>query len=112
LNIDKRRKNVENKKIGLSFGIVVIAFLVVFYILFKDFNNSRVNDFKDYIANITSIVKQKNNKIRILAYQLAVEQKENEDLRNTLADTRNDLDSISKKIAQQVPVAVPATATK
>ena len=99
---------MENKKISLSFGIVVIAFLVVFYILLKDFNNKRVNDYKEYIASITNIVKAKNNKIRILSNQLAEEIKVIQDLKNTLADTRNELETLSNKLAQQAPVLVHA----
>jgi septal ring factor EnvC (AmiA/AmiB activator) len=98
---------VEGKKINLSFGIVVITILAMFYIILKDFNNRRLNDYKSYISSITNIVKQKNNKIRELASQLAVEQTVIDDLKNTLAETRNGLDNLSKKIAQQAPAGVP-----
>lgn len=103
---------MENKKIGLSFGIVAVAFLVIIYMLVKDFNNRRANDYADYVASITNLVKQKNDKIKIIARRLAVEQKENEDLKNTLADTRNNLDALSKKLAQSAaPVVAPASAS-
>ena len=107
---------MENKKISLSFGIVVIAFLAIFYILIKDFNTRRLNDYKEYAATITNIINQKNNKIRVLYSRLVVEQKANEDLKNTLAETRNSLDALSKKLAQPavvavVPVNAPASAT-
>lgn len=101
---------MENKKIDVLFGLVVIAFLVVVIILIKDINSKSANDFKEYQDNITSIVKQKNNKIKVLSIQLAAKQKEINDLKNTLADTRNDIDTLSKKLAQQAPVAVPASA--
>jgi len=100
---------VENKKINLSFCIVVITFLVIFYILLKGFNNIRVNDFKEYTVNIAKVVSIENNRIRILAYRLAVQQKENEDLKNTLAETRNSLEALSKKLILPAPVAAPAS---
>ena len=109
---------MENKKISLSFGIVVIAFLVIFYILIKDFNTRRLNDFKEYAASITNVVNQKNNKLRVLYNRLVAVQKENQDLKNTLSETRNSLDMLSKKLAQPAAVVavpasqpVPATAT-
>jgi septal ring factor EnvC (AmiA/AmiB activator) len=102
---------VENKKIDVLFGLVVIAFLVVTIILIKEYKAQRSNDLGEYKAVLSSIVRQKNNKIKILSNQLMAQQKENEDLKNTLAETRNDLDSLSKKLAQPVPVAaVPAPA--
>ncbi len=100
---------MENKKINLSFCIVVITFLVIFYILLKGFNNIRVNDFKEYTVNIAKVVSIENNRIRILAYRLAVQQKENEDLKNTLAETRNSLEALSKKLILPAPVAAPAS---
>ena len=108
---------MENKKIDVLFGVVVIAFLVVTFILIKDFNARRANDFKEYAATLTNIVRQKDIKLKILFNQLAAKQKENEGLKNTLAATRNDLDALSKKLAQPTPVAAPAvpapaTATK
>ena len=101
---------MENNKINLSFGIVVIAFLVIFYILINNFNARRIHDFKDYAHAISNVVKEKNTKIQILSYRLAAEQKQNEDLKKTLTDTRNDLESLTKKLAQPAPVAAPASA--
>jgi hypothetical protein len=106
---------VENKKIDVLFGLVVIAFLVVTIILIKDFKSQRVNDFNDYRMTLTNIVKQKNDRIKMLSNQLMAQRKENQDLKNTLAQTRNDLDSISKKLAQPVvpaPASAPALAAK
>lgn len=101
---------VENKKIDVKFGLVVIAFLLVSIILIKEYKARRVNDYKEFAATITNIVRLKNDKIRILSYQLAVKQKENQELNNILSVTRNDLDTLTKKLAQQAPVAVPASA--
>lgn len=101
---------MENKKIDVLFGIVVIAFLVVTIVLLQDFKYKRANDFKGYAATLTSIVKQKNNKIIVLANRLRALQKENMDLKNTLAETRNDLDSLSKKLVQPAPAAAPVAA--
>jgi regulatory protein YycI of two-component signal transduction system YycFG len=103
-----RRNGVENKKIDPLFGITVIAFLLVTIVLIKDFNTRRVNDYKEYSADIASIVRLKNNKIKILAHLLAAKTKENADLRTTLSDTRNALDALSKKLVQPVAVSNPA----
>ncbi len=103
-----RRRIVETRKIDVLFGLAVIGFLVVTIILIKDFNYERSNDLKEYQATLTNIVMQKNNKIKLLANRLMMEQKENEDLKNTLSETRNDLEALSKKLAQPAPVAVSA----
>ena len=109
---------MENKKINVFFYLVVVFFLAVIFILIKDLNSKRAVEYKEYAVSITNIVKQKNNKIRVLFNLLQDKIKENEDLKKTLADTRNDLDAISKKLALPVPVAAPvsapapATATK
>jgi regulatory protein YycI of two-component signal transduction system YycFG len=100
---------VENKKIDVLFGVVVIAFLVVTIFLIKDFNAKRTNDYKEYAATVANIVKQKNDKIKIFSGLLAAKQKENDDLKNTLSETRNALESISKKLAQPVAAAAPAS---
>jgi len=101
---------VENKRIDVLFGIVVIGFLVVTLVLVKDFNARRAGDFKEYVATITNIVKLKNNKIRMLSNMLITKEKQNADLENTLTDTRNALDALSKKLVQPAPVAAPAPA--
>jgi hypothetical protein len=101
---------VENKKINVVFYLVVTFFFAVFAILITDLNAKRANEFKDYAVTITKIVKQKNNKIRVLYRLLISKEKENEDLKNTLAETRNDLDALSKKLAVPVPAAAPASA--
>lgn len=103
---------MENKKINFSFIIVAITFLLIFYIMISDYNSRRINEFKNYANNITNIIHQKNYRLKILAYQLARERKENQDLKNTLSETRNALDVLSKKLAQQAqaPVAIPVTA--
>ena len=101
---------MENKKIDVLFGVVVIAFLLVAIILIKEFNAKRANNYKEYAATIANIVKMKNDRIIILANRLAVAEKENVDLKNTLALTRNDLDALSKKIAQPAPAALTASA--
>jgi len=89
---------VENKKINLSFYLVTIAFLVLIIVLLKDFKRLRANDFKEYAATVMNIINRDNFKIRILSNQLAVEERENADLKNTLTETRNALDNLSKKL--------------
>ena len=101
---------METRKVDVLFGLVVIAFLAVTIILIKEMNYKRANDFKEYTTVLSNIVKQKNNKIKIIARQLLAEQKENQDLKSTLEDTRNALDGLSKKLAQQPPVAAPVSA--
>lgn len=102
---------MENKKIDVLFGVVVIAFLLVTFILIKDFRAKRANDFKEYSATIVNIVKLKNDKIRILSTQLIAEEKEVADLKSTLADTKNGLDALSKKLPQPVSAAASASVT-
>jgi len=102
-NKPSRRRNVENKKINVPFYLAVIIFLVLTIMLIKDFKAQRANDFERYLTDITNIVNRDNHKIKILFNQLAAQQKENEDLKNTLAQTKNDLDSLSKKLAQPAP---------
>jgi len=101
---------VGNKKIDVLFGLVVIGFLVVIIFLTRDFNTERSSDFKEYAADLTGIIKQKNNKIKILASRLTMIQKENEDLKNTLSETRNDLEALGKRLAQPAPVTAPVAA--
>ena len=101
---------MENKKINVLFYLLVIFFFAVFAILITDLNAKRAVEFKEYAVSITKIVKQKNNKISILYRLLLAKEKENEDLKNTLAETRNDLDALSKKLALPVTAATPASA--
>ena len=101
---------METKKTSVLFGVVVIAFLLVISILIKNFNVKRVNDFKAYAATLTKIVSLNNDRVRVLSDQLAAIERENEDLRGTLTNTRNDLDTLSKKLAQAYPVRAPNTA--
>jgi hypothetical protein len=101
---------VENKKINALFGFVVIAFLAGGIILVKDFRNIRSNDYQQYSTTLSNILRQKSIVINSLANRLAVEIRENQDLKNTLAETRNDLDLLSKKLSQQAPAPAPAAA--
>jgi hypothetical protein len=101
---------VENKRINVVFYLVVTFFFAVFAILITDLNAKRALEYKEYAVSITHIVKQKNDKIRFLFRLLMAKERENEDLKNTLAETRNDLDALSKKLAQPVPAPVPAGA--
>jgi septal ring factor EnvC (AmiA/AmiB activator) len=109
-----RRKKVENKKINLVFNLVVIFFLALTFILIRDLNANRSIDYKEYSAMISKIVRDKNTKIRVLYNELQAQQQENEQLKNTLAVTRNGLNALSKNIVQPVAagVTVPGTAAK
>jgi uridine kinase len=99
---------VENKRINLLFNLVVIFFLALTIILIRELNANRAIDYKEYFVTLSKIVKQKNNKIREMYSQLVEEKRENADLKNTLAETRNVLDALSKKLGQPAPAAVPA----
>lgn|GEM_PF-2344409 len=101
---------MENKRINVVFYLVVTFFFAVFAILITDLNAKRAVEFRSYAVTITNIVKQKNNKIRVLYRLLIAKEKENEDLKNTLAETRNDLDALSKKLSLPVPAEAPASA--
>ena len=109
---------METRRIDILFGLVVIAFLAVTLTLIKEVNYRRANDYKEYTATLSCIVKQKNNKIKVVAQRLIEEQKENEALKNALAAIRNDVDALNKKLAQQASViaptsvSIPAVATK
>ena len=100
-----KEENVEPKKINLLFYLVVLFFLAVIFILIRDLNAKRAIEFKEYSVSITNVVKQKNNKIMVLYKLLVAKEKENEDLKNTLAETRNGLAAISNKLAQPAPAA-------
>lgn len=99
---------MENKKIDVLACLVVLAFFAIIIILVRDFNARRAIDFKNYSTSISNVVLRKNDKIRFLFGQLMEKQKENEDLKKTLTDTRNELDALSRKLAQPAAVAVPA----
>jgi len=101
---------VETKKNSVLFGVVVIAFLLVFGLLIKDYNMKRFNDFKTYEFTITKIVNLNNDRIKTLSDQIVALERENEDLRSTLTNTRNGLETLSKKLAEASPVAVPSNA--
>jgi signal transduction histidine kinase len=89
---------VENKKINVLFYLVVVFFLALIFILLKDLNAQRAYDYKVYRNVVANVVRMENDRIRILA-------KENADLKNVLAETRNALDIVNKRLAQPAPVA-------
>ncbi len=89
---------MENKKINVLFYLVVVFFLALIFILLKDLNAQRANDYKVYRNVVANVVRMENDRIRILA-------KENADLKNVLAETRNALDIVNKRLAQSAPVA-------
>jgi len=108
---------VEHKKIDVLFGIFIVGFMAVTFLMFKELNNKRTSDLKEYSNVISNIVKQKNDKIRFFYAQLVEKQnellakeKENDDLKKTLTDTRNSLESITKRLTQPAtaPAVVPA----
>ena len=109
---EQEGENVENKKIDVLFGLVVIAFLSVTILLIKEFKSQ--SDYKEYTSDLTAIIIQKNDRVRILSTRLANVEKENQDLRNTLTETRNSLDSLGKKLVEPPAAApaVPAATTK
>lgn len=111
---------MDIKRINVLFTVTVATFLVVTIILIKAFNDKRINDSNEFKATITNIVSVKNHKIKTLAKLLAEKEKENIDLRNTLTETRNSLELLSKRLDQPaeappsaaapgVPAAAPAT---
>jgi len=64
-----------------------------------------VSEYNQYTNFMVRIVNQKNAKIRVLYHLLLIKEKENAYLRNTLGETRNDLESLTRKLAQ--PQAQP-----
>ena len=99
---------MKNKKIDLLFALIVIAFLISTLLLVKDFKAKRARDYNDFTIVLTKVKTIENVKIKVLSNQLAIAIRENQQLKNALSDTRNDLDALSRKLAQ--PVVVPATA--
>jgi len=98
------------KKINILFCTAVIAFLAVIIFLIKDFNGKRNNDFRVYANSIANIVKRDNEKIRILSMLIIEKQKKIDDLKNTLTETRNDLENLDQKLAQPTPAMMPSVA--
>lgn len=101
---------MENRKKNALFGFVLIAFIAGAIILVKDFNSIRDNDNRQCTDTINSILRQKSTVINSLYHRLSVVRAENEDLRRTLADTRNDLEILTSKLAEHADVQVPSGA--
>lgn len=101
---------MNNKRIDLIFAILVIAFLIVAIMLISETNARRIKGYEQSTIAINNIVRQKNSKIKSLYTQLVLAEQENTDLKNTLSDTRNALESLSKKLAQPVLIPAPAAA--
>ena len=93
---------------NLLFNLVVIFFLALTFILIRDLNANRAVDSKVYLISIGKIVREKNTKIKVLYNLLVAKEQENADLKNTLAETRNELEALSKKLGQSAPAAVAA----
>jgi len=106
------------KKNEIIFTVVLLAVLGVAVVLFMNFTARVKGNFDEYSANLTNMAKWRDSKIESLSMQLALEEKENKSLRNTLAETRNALENLSKKLIQPEPVAaapvstLPASVTK
>ena len=97
----------DQKKISTVFGVVVIAFLVISFVVINSFDQRRLNDEKESVANLVNLVHLKNNKIIMLSKQLAQKQKDYDDLQKILMDTRNNLAALGKKLPEtNVPAAV------
>lgn len=100
----------DQTKISKEFGVVVIALLVVAMVMINSFDQRKLSDQKEYVAVLVNVIHNKNNKIIILAKQLAQKQKDYDDLQKALVDTRNNLEALSKKMpGTNLP---PAAATK
>ena len=98
---------MENKRIDLVFAILIIAFLAVNILLSRESNARKIKGYQESTVILNTIIRQKDIKIKLLYNQLVKTVTENKDLKSTLSDTRNDLESLSKKLAQPVQVAVP-----
>ena len=91
---------MANKKDIWLYGLTLAFFLVFTVVLICRFNLQRSKDIKGYAAALTNIVKQENDKIIVLSNQLAIAERENVDLKNTLTDTRNSLESLTGKLTK------------
>jgi hypothetical protein len=70
-----------DKRINVSFYLVVIFFLVIILVLIKDSNTQRLYDYKVYRTVVANIVRMENHRINVLV-------KENADLKHALAATK------------------------
>ena len=86
-------------KIDPLFGLFIIVFVAADLVLIKDFEIQKTNDLKSFSNSIAGIVKGKNDVINNLSSQLVLQENENQDLRNTLSDTRNKLELLTKNLA-------------
>ena len=103
---------MENKKIDTVFGLWVIVFLAVAILVTNDGNTRRVNDQKDHEAAMSNLLQRKNDKIKMLSVQLAAKEKETENLQKALTNAKNDLEALTKKLAEVSPVPAPAAVAK
>ncbi len=100
----------NKKKIDTVFGLVAIAVLAVAILVMNDSNTRLANDQKDHDATISHLLQQKNEKIKMLSVQLAAKEKESENLQKALTNAKNDLEALTKKLAEASPVPAPASA--
>ena len=102
----------NKKKVDTVFGLVVIVVLAVAVLVMNDSNTRRTNDQKDQDAAMSNLLQRRNDKIKILSVQLAAKQKESENLQEALTNAKNDLEALTKKLAEATPVPAPAAAAK
>ena len=100
----------NKKKIDTVFGLVAVAVLAVAILVMNDSNTRLANDQKDHDATIGNLLQRKNDKIKMLSVQLAAKQKESENLQKALTSAKNDLEALTKKLAEASPVPAPAPA--
>lgn len=101
---------MENKRFDLLFIVTLVAFLIVGYIVIQEFESKRKSDYQEYSTTLSKVVKLKNDRIRVLADLLAQKERDNADLKNTLSETRNSLETLSKKLVAPTQAVAPAAA--
>jgi len=102
----------NKKKIDTVFGLVVVAVFAVTILVMNDSNTRRANDQKDREAAMSRLLQQKNEKIKMLSVQLTAKEKEAENFQKALTNAKNDLEALTKKLAEANPVPAPAAAAK
>ena len=99
---------MDLKRMVIMVGVNIVFILCMLVVFFKVINAIKADDLKYYSISIDKVIKQKDGVIRDLYNRLMIEDKENQDMKNTLSNTRNALESLSNKFIQPSagPVAV------
>ncbi len=97
----------KTKKVDTAFGLGAIIILVITAFVLSDVSSKRVNEQKEYEANMSALLQRKNDKIRILSAQLAAKEQDIANLQKTLQDAKANLEVVNDKLVEPEPVPAP-----